>query len=425
MASDGSNTSDGITSDGSNKGAGMSLGLPSHLARATNSRGLANAAHWAGLVCLAATLVNLGVLRAGHPFGTFAPAAIALVPMATLLILLNRRCTVPLTIAYLAVGAVCTFFYASTVLLATPTFINTNLFALSLPIVAMTMVGGAGSAALIGVLWATLGFALAELVIFVAAVVTDHGFRMDWGSLGAYLLLVTVLLVDGLTRGGRHLPQVTIHRAIREDQVIHIHHELSLESAADLHDTALSELITVANALPGPLAPALRRRIEADLHSLGQDRLPLSSSNPSGVVAEEIWLSSEMHAAIELARDDGLAIEVSGDRNALGRLSPETRRAIGLAVRQCLVNVLRHSGSPAADVAIAASESEVSVLVADSGRGYVQSDDHEDRLGLRNSVHDRIARVGGRVTIWSAPDVGTSVMLLVPTLDGRDVEVAL
>ncbi|MDQ1580828.1 MAG: hypothetical protein QOD05_1603, partial [Microbacteriaceae bacterium] len=88
-------------------------------------------------------------------------------------------------------------------------------------------------------------------------------------------------------------------------------------------------------------------------------------------------------------------------------------------------NVLRHSGSPAADVAIAASESEVSVLVADSGRGYVQSDDHADRLGLRNSVHDRIARVGGRVTIWSAPDVGTSVMLLVPTMDGRDVEVAL
>jgi signal transduction histidine kinase len=390
----------------------------------TNSKGLANASHWAGLVCLAATLVNLGVLRAGHPFGTFVPAAIALVPMASLLVVLNRRCTIPLTIAYLTVGTVCTFFYANTVLLATPSFINTNLFALSLPIVAMTMVGGAGSAALVGVLWATLGFALAELAIFVAAVVTHHGFRMDSGSLGAYLLLVTVLLVDGLTRGGRHIPQVTIHRAMRDDQVIHIRHELSLESAAELHDTALSELITVANSIPGPLAPALRRRIEADLQAVTQDRVPQAASDRSGAAAEEVWLSSDLYAAIELARDDGLRIEVSGDRDALSLLSPESRRAVGLAVRQCLINVLRHSGSAAADVAIAASDSEVSVLVADAGRGYVQSDEHSDRLGLRNSVQERIGRVGGRVTIWSVPAVGTSVMMLVPAAEKRDVEVA-
>jgi signal transduction histidine kinase len=345
--------------------------------------------------------------------------------MAVLLAVLNRRCTVPLTVAYLIVGTVCTFLYTQTVLLSTPTFINTNLFAISLPIVAMTMVGGAGSAALVGVLWATLGYALAELAVFVAAVVANHGFRLDLGSLGSYVVLVIVLLVDGLTRGGRHLPQVTIHRAIRDDQVIHIRHALSLESAAELHDTALSELITIANAVPGSLAPALRRRIEADLQSLAQDPAPHSSSSPTGVAAEEIWLSSEMYAAIELARDDGLAIEVSGDRDALSRLSPEARRAIGLAVRQCLVNVLRHSGASAADVAIAASECEISVLVADSGRGYVQSDDHTDRLGLRNSVYERIGRVGGRVTIWSAPDVGTSVMLLVPTSEPHDVGAAL
>jgi signal transduction histidine kinase len=217
---------------------------------------------------------------------------------------------------------------------------------------------------------------------------------------------------------------VTIHRAIRDDQVIHIRHDLSLESAAELHDTALSELITVANSVPGPLAPALRRRIEADLRSLTEDRVPLASDQ-SGAAAEEIWLSSDMYAAIELARDDGLAVEVSGERDALSRLSPECRRAVGLAVRQCLVNVLRHSGSAAADVAIAASEHEVSVLVADAGRGYVQSEERSERLGLRNSVQERIGRVGGRVTIWSAPDIGTSVMLLVPTDETHETAAAL
>jgi signal transduction histidine kinase len=83
-------------------------------------------------------------------------------------------------------------------------------------------------------------------------------------------------------------------------------------------------------------------------------------------------------------------------------------------VRQCLVNVLRHSGSAVAEIAISASESSVSVLVVDSGRGFTTSTATADRLGLRNSVHDRIERVGGSVTIWSSPDIGTTVMMLVP-----------
>jgi signal transduction histidine kinase len=134
-------------------------------------------------------------------------------------------------------------------------------------------------------------------------------------------------------------------------------------------------------------------------------------------VTSDAWFDSELHNAIELARDEGLSVDISGDRDALALLSPERRRAIGLAARQCLVNVLRHSGSATAEVAVSSSSDAVSVMVVDSGRGFVPSSTASDRLGLRQSVHDRIERVGGTVTVYSSPDVGTTVMMSVPTGD--------
>ncbi len=399
----------------------MSLGLPSHLARAANSRALAAAARAAAFVCLAAAFVNLIIACLENADARYWFTIAALLPMVALLALLSRRRTTALTITYLAVGAVSTYVYVVTLLTLTPTYHNTNLFVIALPVVAMTLVGGTGTGALVGVLWATLGFALAEAAVCLAAVTAGRAFHTDAISLGAYLLVVGVLLFDGLTRGMRSRPQSAIHRAIRDDRLVHIRRDLAVEAAAELHDTVLNELVTIANSIPGPLRPQLRRRIEADLRSLGQD--PASSPLQRRISAldpADAWYSSELHAAIELARDEGLSVDVSGDRAALARLSPERRRAVGLAVRQCLINVLRHSGSVSADVAISASDSSVSILVVDGGRGFSANAAATDRLGLRSSVHERIERVGGTVTIWSSPDVGTTVMMLVPQSDADE-----
>jgi signal transduction histidine kinase len=421
----------------------MSLGLPSHLSRVANSRALAVGARWAGFVCLGAAFVNVVVSSVGarQPYSWL--AIVALVPMVALLAFLGRRRTVALTVAYLLVGTVCTYFYVLALLVETPSYHDTNLFVIALPIVAMTLVGGTGTGALAGILWATVGFALAEFAVVLAAATAGRAFRTDAISLGAYLLLVGVLTFDGLTRGTRSRTQSAIHRSVRDLRLIELRRDLIADSTAELHDTVLSELLAVANAEPGPLAPRLRTRIEADLHSLGSDRGPVEVASPGGVAGEtadarpdgrmpapapdapagaakgpgEAWFDSELLEAIELARDEGLAVDLSGDRDALGRLSPERRRAVGLAARQCLVNVLRHSGSPTAEVAISASDDTVTVMVVDAGRGFVPSSTASDRLGLRQSVNDRIERVGGTVTIYSSEDVGTTVMLAVPVGD--------
>ena len=403
----------------------MSLGMPDHLARATSARALSSAAHWAGLTALCLALANIVIAAVWSGNARDYLTVLAVVPMFALILVLTRRRTLAMTIAYLAVGAVGTYFYAFTLLVHTPSYHDTSLFVFALPVVAMALVGGAGSGALVGIIWCSLGFFLAETMVWAAASTADRGYAPNVISLCAYLLAVSILLIEALSRRGRRAPQSSIYRAVRVAQLLRIRKELGIQSAAELHDTTISELIAIANSEPGPLRPALRARIEADLASTGRDRAD-ELRRAGASVADLPWIGSELHQAIDIARDEGLTVEVSGDKEALGRVTEERRHAIGLAVRQCLLNVLRHSGSSAAEVAVSASEDQLTVLVVDSGHGFVESESQRDRLGLRHSVRDRLERVGGQVTIWSSPEVGTTVMLAVPCelLDVDDEELA-
>lgn len=396
----------------------MSLGLPSHLSRAANSKALATAARWAALVCLVMAVVNVAVTTMGGATGAASwISTLVLVPMILLLILLSRGRTVMLTITYLLVGALCTFLYVYVLFESTPAYRDTNLFVVALPVVAMTLVGGTGTGALAGILWATAGFALAEAAVLLGANAAGRVFRPDAISLGAYLLLVGVLAFDGLTRGSRSRTQSAIHRAVRDARLVDLRRELLAESTADLHDTVLSELAAVAATEPGALPNRLRVRIESDLRALGGAALPADAAPPGASVDDDPWYESELRRAIEDARDEGLAVDVSGDRDAVGLLADDSRRAVGLAVRQCLVNVLRHSGSATAEVAVSSGDRSVSVMVVDGGRGFVTASASADRLGLRQSVHDRISKVGGTVTVYSSEDVGTTVIMTLPTAE--------
>lgn len=407
----------------------MSFGLPTHLARAANRSAIANAAQWGGIVCLVAALATvLFTAAAGGATAEGAgvwPTIIAIIPMMVLLVILRRVGSVPLTVAYLVVGAFGTFLYTLTLLTQTPTFRMTDLFVVALPVIAMIAVGGAGSGAFSGVLWSTAGYVLSEGAVLVAAMMAGRAFIPEPISLLAYLGLVTIMIVDTIVGSGRHAPQTMLHRGIRDVHASRVRHELAVEFASDLHDAVLSELVTVAASVPGELSPRLRRLIELDLAELGRDAASVRAGEGGrGPSDADAWLASELHNAIELSRDDGLSVTVSGDRGSLAGLTGEQDRALGLAVRQCLVNVLRHSGTIEADVAISADDAELSVMVVDAGRGFVPAETAADRLGLRASVQERIEHAGGTVTIWSKKGVGTTVMIALPVSPGAGAALA-
>lgn len=434
----------------------MSFGLPTHLATQANSHAIADASQWGGVVCLSAALATVllsAATGAGTHFGAgLWPTVIALLPMLVLLVVLRRLRTVLMTVLYLAVGAFGTLLYALTLLTRTPEFHDTRLLVFALPVIAMIAVGGAGSGALAGVLWSTLGYVLGEAAVLVAATIAGRAFLPDLVSLLIYVLLVSLMTLEAIGGSARHTPQAMIHRAVRDVHLWQVRHQLAVQFASDLHDEALSDLIAIASTEPGALPPLLRRNLERDLADLGRDatgqRPHHSREDGAGV--------SEVHRAVEQSRDDGLSISVSGDSHLLDALTPEQDRALGLAVRQCLVNVLRHAGTSEADLAISGAEGEVSIMVVDAGRGFrpeasvgaqgggapgggaqgrgargggaafgsaaaggAPAAGASDRLGLRASVRERIEAVGGTVTIWSNPGVGTTVLLTITTTDAR------
>jgi signal transduction histidine kinase len=61
----------------------------------------------------------------------------------------------------------------------------------------------------------------------------------------------------------------------------------------------------------------------------------------------------------------------------------------------------------------------VSLVVRDRGKGFDPDSVPEDRKGLAESVHGRMTRRGGTVTVTSAAGEGTKVSLRMPRSAGQ------
>ena len=81
------------------------------------------------------------------------------------------------------------------------------------------------------------------------------------------------------------------------------------------------------------------------------------------------------------------------------------------AAREAVLNAAKHSGAPTVDVYAEVSEELVEVFVRDRGRGFDTEQIAEDRMGVRGSILDRMARHHGVARIRSSAERGTEVTL--------------
>lgn len=93
--------------------------------------------------------------------------------------------------------------------------------------------------------------------------------------------------------------------------------------------------------------------------------------------------------------------------------------ALYSAAVQAMVNSLQHAGSKGTPVdrvlsITGAGEGGVVIEVTDNGVGFDTRRVSSERLGLRVSIRDRVANVGGRVTVESARGAGTTVIIAWP-----------
>ncbi len=404
----------------------MSLGLPSHLAPQTVSRSYARALHAVGMTFIVAAATLALVYQAAYPEAVLWPAIVAVLPMGALLWLTNRSRTAFLSAAYLIVGAACTYWYILTFYSQVVPITVNDAFTYSFLKVALVLVGGSGTGLVLRLTWCVLGYLAATVASGIAITQSGHEIFLDVTTLVALVVAGGVVVISEVGQRRYRRTQPLIHRAARDEQLAAMRHQIEVKAAALMHDTVLSHLAAVAGAPRDDLDPALRDRMARDLETLiGQEWLS-EASREADAASRADWRQSGLFAAIQEMRDAGLEVDSTGDLSSVTRLDRESSIALGLAVKQCLVNVLRHSGTTRAEVAVYGADAEVSVMVIDAGKGFQIDEMGADRLGLRHSVRRRVEGVGGSVQVWSTPGRGTSIMIRIPAAlryeEGRPAE---
>lgn len=399
----------------------MTLGFPTHLAPRSTNRSLAKGSHATALVCVVGAFLLIEALQLAAPTLRLWPALLALAPIAVTIYLLDHSRTRLFAVTNLVVGGACLFVYTWILFEDFAMVETSDALLLTLPKIALVLCCGPSRRLASALAWALAGYVVGEALVRVAVLLAGGMLRFDLPVFAALVAVIVIRILSMVAAGPSTRAQARLHRAARDEELAVVRSRIELRASALLHDTVLNHLTAISTTGPGSLTSDLRRGVERDLAMLLSEQW-LGETN--GAIERDNavdWESSALRASINLVRDMGLEVDVTGDHAVLDRLTAERAASLALAVHQCLVNVVNHADTDRAEVLLARTTTEVSVMVVDGGKGFSVEDMPSDRLGLRQSVRRRVEAADGAVRIWSTPGRGTSVMIrlpVTPTADG-------
>jgi signal transduction histidine kinase len=173
------------------------------------------------------------------------------------------------------------------------------------------------------------------------------------------------------------------------------------EYLALLHDTASSTFLLVAvhgaDTDPGQVAEYARHDLTV-LTGGGQT----AHDSPVDLKAALHTVVDRSPLTVDVRWRDGVLVPAS------------VALALVRAVREALANVVRHAGVRTAALSAGTDGDRVVVAVRDAGAGFRPDEVPHARRGLRGSVVERMAAVGGRADVTSCPGEGTTVRLAWP-----------
>jgi len=189
--------------------------------------------------------------------------------------------------------------------------------------------------------------------------------------------------------------------------------------ARDLHDSvkqqvfAASLQIAAARALIEQDKEAEPHLAQADeLVRLAQKELNVLIHQMRPAVLEGKGISAALtDYATDWSRRSEIPTEVHirGERE----VPLEVEQTLFRVAQEALANVARHSGAKSVEVDLIYDADRLTLRIADDGRGFDPAKDGGEGFGLR-SMSERLAKLGGRVDVESAPGEGTRVVCVCP-----------
>ncbi len=189
-------------------------------------------------------------------------------------------------------------------------------------------------------------------------------------------------------------------RELRRERSERVRSQERADVAAHLHDSVLQTLALIQRQAGDSAAVSqLARTQERELRNW------LFEPEVSG---ENSLRSALLKAAAEAEDSHQVPVELVtvGDVEL-----DDGTRALVAAAREAIFNAVRHSGAPRVDVYVEVETDHVEVFVRDRGRGFDVATVADDRLGVRRSIIDRMARHGGVAEIRSGDGNGTEVRI--------------
>ncbi len=218
-------------------------------------------------------------------------------------------------------------------------------------------------------------------------------------ELGQILSFAAIAFIAGrVTTAAAHDADVAVaaSRRLRDQEASgRLEETRSGEADRFVHDEVLHTLRMVAmerSVIPATAALEAARRLRRILEI--QQQAPTDHG-----LLDEIR---------QLIRDLPLRVTVTGPEGI--SLPRDVAQGLGLTIRECLRNVVKHAGTTEAEVTVRRSGFALSVTITDEGRGFDPAL-LAGRLGLRESVMGRMADAGGSARIVSAEGRGTTVYL--------------
>jgi signal transduction histidine kinase len=171
-----------------------------------------------------------------------------------------------------------------------------------------------------------------------------------------------------------------------------------------VHDRVLNALLVAASAdnpAQRQRAATLAEQAIEDLRRAASDR-----GIPQTITAQALF-----RALRKAATRIDTKIEASVLSSSRLPLSQDVAAALTEATLQAIDNSLRHSGASNLQIRMEATSAELTIEIADNGRGFRVNRVPRNRLGISNSILARMRNVNGHAEIFSEPGSGSRVVL--------------
>jgi signal transduction histidine kinase len=182
----------------------------------------------------------------------------------------------------------------------------------------------------------------------------------------------------------------------------------------NLHDGAQQDLValTIKSRLAGSTVEDLEEarqafgELQADASAALQNLRDLAHGIYPPMLAD-LGLAAALNA--QAAKS---AVPVTVEANGIGRYPQDTEAAVYFCCLEALQNIAKYARASQARICVRARDGTLSAVVSDDGAGY---DAARTPLGAgQRNMADRLAALGGRLEVRSAPGQGTTITASLP-----------